>query len=179
MSSSLVKLIDSAIFPAALLIISKVFGLYLGIAIFGLEWQMEFVNNSIFSVYPVVYESDLAILSSISDAVMILVMCIGFGWVVFRSIHLHETHIDPRTVAKLAKYNALGLVKSSYKIYHSASMWFVFTGIAVALSIYNAILGRTLWFVPLIGFFIFLTISIYLLRDIENEIELSKKKLTF
>ncbi|MCA9385032.1 hypothetical protein KC717_00125 [Candidatus Dojkabacteria bacterium] len=177
MSPSLVKLVDASILPAAILIVAKAIGLYLVISFLGLEWQIEYANNSIFSVYPVVFKRDVGVLSTYSDLFVILVMLAGYGIVTFRATHLHNSHIDPKLVVTLAKLNFLGLVKDSYKIYHTAAVWILFSLVAIIFTSYNVIVGTTAGWVIIIGLLIFAGITVALIRDIEDEIARAKKKL--
>lgn len=177
MSSSLIKLIDSAILPAAFLVLGKVLGLYLTIQFFNLEWQVNFVNGSLISVYPVVFEKDLLTASTYSDFIMLFVMIIGLIWITIRANFFHNSHVDPRLVARLAGMNMLELIKDSFKIYHSAAMWVTFTCAAELMIIVNTIMGKTQLWVPIIGLLAIIVTLVVLLKDVENELEREKKNL--
>lgn len=179
MSSSLIKLIDASILPAALLIVGKVFGWYITIKFFALQWQVNFVNNELISVYPVVFEKDLMIASSYSDLIMLLIILAGYLFITIRAVYFHNTHIDPRLVTRLANVNLLGLVKDSFKIYYRAAMWLVFTLVGLLIVSFNAITGKTFFWVPLVGIVLFVGISVFLLKDVEEEIERERKNLAF
>lgn len=178
MSSSLMKLLDASLLPAALLIVGKVIGLYLVINLGGFEWQINFDNNTIFSVYPVVWEHDLTVISSYSDLILMLIMLSGFGFYTIRAIYFHDTHVDPQMVAKLVKFNVLDLVSSSYKIFLKATIWFIFNWVAVALISWNSIIGKTFFWVALFAIISVISLSVILLKDIESEIEFGKKNLS-
>ncbi|MBD3363416.1 hypothetical protein GF362_06890 [Candidatus Dojkabacteria bacterium] len=179
MSSSIIKLIDSAIIPAALIILGKVLGLYIIISLFGLEWQMNFENNALIGVYPVVFEKDLLLASSGSDLIMLLVVLSGLAFETIRGVYFHNTHVDPKIIVRLTKVNLLGLVKDSFQIYYKASMWFVFSVVGVIYVILNSIQGRTFFWVPISGTIILIILTVLLIRDIELEIEKGKENLSF
>ena len=179
MSSSLIKLIESSIFPAALLVVGKVIGLYLVIRLNGLEWQVNFVNNTIFSVFPVVFGKDLLIVSSYSDLIMLILVLSGFVFMVVRALYFHNTHIDPRTVVKLANLNFMGLIKGSFKIYTGASIWFIFSFLAEILTIVNMVMGKTYMWVAIFGAVVIIILTVVLIRDIEVEVRRHRKNLVF
>lgn len=179
MSPSIIKTIDASLFPAALLVVSKVIGLYLVISLFNLEWQIEFANNTLFTAIPVVFERDLFLASTFSDGIMLLIMMGALALIVIRSVYFHSTHIDPKLVVQLVNLNLLGLIKDSYKIYSKASVWFIFNLVALVVVIINSIKGTTAFWLPLIGIILYGALLGILVKDIENEIEIGKKNLKF
>lgn len=178
MSSSIIKLIDSSLIPAALVILGKVIGLYITISILDLDWQMNFENNKIIGVYPVVFEHDLQRASTYSDLIMLLIVYGGLGFETFRSIFLHNTHIHPSVVVRLVNLNLFGLVKDSFYIYFKASMWFVFSLLALCFVILNFFQGKTSFWVPLFGLIILVLLTVFLIRDVEMEVKNRMKDLS-
>ncbi len=179
MSKTLIRLIDISIFPTALLIVSRTIGLSLGIWYFGIDWQVDFVNNSLLSVFPVVFEKDLQIISTFVDAFTILVMLMGYGIVTLRAIWFHDSHIDPRMVARLARLSLLGIIKSTFLIYTEAGVWFILALVGVLFGIYHSIIGLTDSWIAISATVLLACLSVLLLRDVEEEISRSRTKLEF
>lgn len=178
MSKSLVKLVDYSLLPAALMVIGKFVGLWLSIQLFSLEWGIKNIPNSLFSVVPEFYAEDIHLASTYSDLIMFLILVIGFSIILVQALYLHNSHIAPTTLVKLATNNLLGLVKSSFEIYHRAAIWSVFIWISNILIFINVLLNRTDLWVLIFSLIISIVITTALLRDAFKEIELSKKKLT-
>lgn len=178
MSKSLIKIIDAAIFPAALMIAAKFIGLYLVVEFFNLEWGVDNLPNQIFSSRPVFYTQDLQTASSYSDLFLIIVMITSFSYHVIRATFLHDTHIDPKVIARLAANGLLGLVKDSYEIYQKATIWLIFLWLSITTVIVNYFLDKTYLWIAILGVLTSIILTAMLLRDAAYEISLAKKKLT-
>jgi hypothetical protein len=177
MSDSLIKLTDIALIPAALMVIGKLFGLVLTINVFALPWTVQDIPQSFFSIRPGLLAEDVILANSYSDIIMYAVLALGFSIVLLQATHFHDTHIHPRLLVRLANNNLMGLVKSSYDIYHAATIWTMFIWLAAAIIWVNVAVGKTyLWvgLAVLIANTVFTTI---LLQDVYQEIELSKRNL--
>ncbi len=178
MSKSLIKLVDSSLLPASILIIGKVVGIYLVARIFNLEWALQNSADSFFSLRPVFAEKDVLTVSSYSDLIMLLFVLLGMSFSLFRALYLHSSHIDPRFVAKLATNNLLNLIKDSFDVYHEASMWLVFTWIATFTIFLNVLMEKTYIWIFALGLISCFAFTLILIRDVGKEIELSRKKIT-
>ncbi len=177
MSASLVKLIDLSLLPAALLVIGKLVGLIITVNVFNLPWTITEIPNVLLSNRPGFLPQDIATASSYSDLVMYLIMAIGFSVIIVLATKFHETHIQPQLLAKLSNNNLMGLVKSSFDIYHAASIWLVFIWISVGVVWFNIAAGKTSVEVGLLTLAANIILTVILLQDVYQEIELSKKNL--
>jgi len=178
MSKSLIKLIDSALLPAALMICGKVAGLYLVNKIFNLTWGIITDPNNFFSVR-IVYSSveDQITATSYSNLIMVLFLLIGFSLILIRALVLHSSHVSPRVIAQLATNNLMHLVKDSFEIYHEASVWLILLWLSLAALLINILLGRAYPWTGILCFTCVLLATITLLKDVMNEVILAKKKL--
>lgn len=175
MTRSLVKLVDYSLLPAAVLVVGKFLGLYLTIQIFSLNWGIRNIPNSLFSVRPVFYPQDVLIASTYSDLFMYLLVMIGFSVVLVQAVIFHNSHISPIMLSRLANHNLIGLVKGSFEIYHKAAMWGVFLWVANGLILLNVLSNKTEAWVFIFSAATSIILNIVMLRDVANEIELSKK----
>jgi hypothetical protein len=177
MSRSLVKILDAALFPAALMISGKFIGLYLVTKIFNIDWGVENLSNQLISSRPVVYGQDLVTVSSYSDLFLLIIMTSGFSVFIIRAIYFHESHIDPRLLTRLAMKGLLGLVKDSFEIYHRASMWLIFLWLSDVTIFINILLGKTYSWVFLSGLGFSILLTVMLLRDVSYELRIAHKRL--
>jgi hypothetical protein len=176
MSKSLVKLVDYALLPAALLVASKFIGLFITTAIFDLSWGIENVPDSIFSVRPIFFAEDILIASTYSDLIMFIIMMIGFSFILIQAVIFHNSHISPQMLSKLAGYNLLGLVKNTFEVYHKAAIWTIFFWISNIVIFANVALRKTEAWVLIFSLLISVVLTVFLLRDVAQEIEISKKE---
>ncbi len=177
MTKPLIKLIDSSLLPAAILIVGKVIGIYFVAKVFELSWTIESASNTLFSVRPIFDDKDLMLVSSYSDLFMFSLVLIGLSFSLFRAVFLHASHIDPKFVAKLATNNLLNLIKDSFDVYFEGSMWLVFTWVSTFTILVNILLNKTFIWVGVIAFAASFAFSIMLFKDVVKEIEINRKKI--
>lgn len=177
MSKSLTKLIDFSLLPSALLVIGKFFGLYISIQVFNLQWGLRNIPNSFFSLRPIFYSEDIIVASTYSDIFMFLVIAVGFSITLIQALFFHSSHVDPNLVSRLGSKNLLGLIKSSFDLYHKASIWALFLWLTNILIIFNVLTYKTEVWVLLVTTIISIVLTVLMLRDVHQEIELSKKGL--
>lgn len=175
MSNSLIKLIDNALLPAVLLIFGKFFGLYIFSNLFGIQLAFSDTRDALLYLRPVVVDQQIVDLSTYSDLFMFLVVSIGFLVVIIRSAVLNESRVSVDTVTKLAKFNLVKIVRSSYELYHSGVVWLIFTWVANFIIVLNYISQKTqLWLLVISSIFTLL-LTVLLLRDVFKEIQLTRK----
>jgi len=179
MSKILVKLIDYALLPASLLVVGKFLGLLFAINIFNLDWGIKNIPGSLFSVRPVFYSEDIILASTYSDLIMFIIMTIGFSFILIQAVYFHNTHVSPRTLMKLASYNLLGLIKSTFEVYHQAAIWSIFIWVVDLLILFNVLTSKTEVWVFVFSCITSLILTVLLLRDVSKEIEISKKSPDF
>ncbi len=177
MSKSLIKLVDYSILPAALLVVGKFLGLFVAVNFFSLDWGVESIPNSVFSVRPLFYSEDILLASSYSDLIMFLILVTVYSFIVLQAVLFHNTHISPTVLARLANNNLLGLVKGTFEIYHKAAIWTVFLWLANVLIFLNVALGKTYLWITAFTIITSVVLTVMLIRDASQEIELSKKEV--
>lgn len=178
MSKSLIKLIDAALIPAAVMICGKVLGLWFANTVFSLDWTISTDANNFFSVkveYATLAQQIVA--TSYSNLIMFIVVFIGFIIVLIRALFLHTSHISPKMLAKLATNNLLHLIGDSFEVYHRASVWLVIMWLAFLATIVNVIIGTAYTWVGLVTLMCTFISTIVLLRDVAKEIDIAKNNL--
>jgi len=175
MSKTLINLIDISLVPAALLVVGKLIGLLATIQIFQLPWTIQEVPGSFFSVSPAFLAEDIIVASSYSDLIMYLLIALGFSFVLIQATHFHDTHIKPRMLVRLVNNNLMGLVRSSFDIYHSAAIWTIFLWMTQILIWVDVAVGKTYLWVGLTTLAANVVLTAILLQDVYREIEISRK----
>jgi hypothetical protein len=176
MSKSLLKLLDNSIFPACVMILAKLLGVISIIWLLEMPYSVRDYFSNVYSLRVVVHEENLMVLNSYSDLVMYLVLAIFFSVSIIRAIFLHGSHIKPSMVMKLANNNLLGLIQSSYEIYHSAIVWLLFMWVSNVLLVVNVLSGNTYVWIGIISTLISILLTTVLLQDVYKEIENIKQK---
>lgn len=175
MSKSLIKLLDNSLLPASLMIVSKFVGIVVIIQLLNIEWSIRETPNNIFSFQTVLSTENVLQVTSYSDLLMYLILALGFSVNIFRAVFLHNSHISFEFVSKLASNNLMSLIKNSYEIYHSASIWLVFMWVATLIIIGNVFSGSVYQWVGLASILTSVLLTIVFLQDVYKEIEYVKK----
>ena len=178
MSKSLIKLIDAALIPAAVMICGKVAGLWFANSVFNLDWGIVSDPNNFFSVrivYGTLAEQITA--TTYSNLLMYIFVFVGFLFILIRALYFHSTHITPRMLAKLATNNLLNLISDSFEIYHKASVWLIILWLANFALLINVFSGKAYTWTGAVSFVCSVLTTVVLLRDVSKEIEFAKKNV--
>lgn len=177
MANSLIKLIEYSLVPAVLMILGKLFGVYITAALFSVDVVIKTGTGNFFDFSPVVGVADLQLVASYSDLIMFIFVAIGFSINLVMAVYTHDTHINTKTINLLAKFNLLSLISSSFQLYHSGIIWFLFTWLSIIVILINILIGNTqIWVLIISGFFA-TGLSVVLFKDLIKEVELTKQKL--
>lgn len=172
MSKFLVKLVDEAIFPAALIIAVKAVGVMLINVFFGMSWSISTVFKAFWQPHIVyrTYEEAL-IVASYSNLFMFLAVFAGSAVIITKAFYLHDSHVNPQTVLKLAKMNFLQMIQSSFELYHQAIIWFAFQVLTTIFIFSNYLQGMTYAWIAVVTVVITLVTFWMLIKDIDQEVE--------
>jgi hypothetical protein len=175
MSRSLIHLIDLTLLPAALMVVSKFIGIVVTISLFRIEWSLSNVAGSLWLVRPAVNPEQVEILSTYADLVMLLVLSFAFTFILVQATQFHETHIQPKLLISLHNRNLLGLVQSSYQIYHTATVWLIFMWLASGVIWLDVFFSATQAWVGILAVVAATIFTSILLQDVYREVDISKK----
>lgn len=171
MTKTLIRFVDSSLFPAAALVAGKFLGLILTFQLFGIGWSLKQYAESFFSIGTSVRLEDLALATSYSDLFMYVFIALFFSFSVIRAVFFHASHVKPSLVIKLANKNLLNLIQSSYKVYNYAFVWLLFAWIGNILILVNVTRGTTYLWVGIVVTISSIVLSVILLEDLYKEIE--------
>lgn len=178
MSKSLIRLIDAALVPAAIMICGKVLGIAVVNTIFNLEWGILSDPNDFFSIQ-IVYASqeDQIVATSYSNLIMFLSILTGFLVVLIRALYFSDSKISPQMIARLATNNLLNLITDSFEIYYKATVWLAVLWLSLLALLFNVFLGTAYPWTGALSFMCAIIATVILLRDVSGEIELARKNL--
>ena len=174
-SSSVIKLIDEAIAPAALLILAKLLGFFL-VSYFG-NVPITINFKDILGILPSIQfisVSDYIIAENYSNITMFMAVALGTLLVLSRAHFLHESHINPNVHTKIASLNLEKLIAPSYHLYHQAAIWLTFLWLTtVFLGTSTVFLKITHPAVSAVAFIVAVSFTWVLIHDIEKEIKIN------
>lgn len=172
MSKFLIKLVDEAVFPAAMIIAAKAIGVAIVNLSLGLSWSIDTVFNSFLSPHLIYgsYEEAIAV-ASYSNLIMYIAVFIGMGVIVAKAFYLHDSHVSPQMVLKLAKMDLLSMLGSSFQIYHQALIWFGFQLLTTIFIVVNYMQGMTYGWITVAVVAVTLVTFWMLVKDIDLELE--------
>jgi hypothetical protein len=147
MSILLKKALKLSIFPAVLMIAGKFIGVISIIIAYNLEFEVGNEINGIFSTQIfLANESSTLFVNSMSDLLMILVLALPTLYMIVRTTIFQNTRTNPRTIAKVVKFNMLKWVTSSNSTFLQIFIWTTFLLISSIIAITNSLSGESfLW----------------------------------
>ena len=116
-SRILIKLVDEAIFPAILLLATRLTSMLM-ISKF-LHANYDINSNGIIFVNL----SDYLKVNSYSTLFMILALALGLLFIIIKSFIFHDSHISPGFSAKIYSLKMPALIQSSFDIYSQGTIW--------------------------------------------------------
>lgn len=171
MSKSLIKLLDNALLPAALMVVSKFIGILLTIQLFNISWTVQETPNNVFAFQTILSSQDALLVTSYSDLFMFTVLAFGFTVHILRAVFLHKSHVSLDLLTRLAHKDLLNLLKSSYEIYHGASVWLLFMWVTSILVLSNVINNFVFSWIGPVVLLVSTLLTIVFLQDVYRELE--------
>lgn len=171
MSKLLRKILSATIFPAALIIVSKIAGITLVNTILNLDWGLQTNTGSWFSVQIIYSDHATAVLSnSYSNLVVILTVALGTGVLLFQSKFLNASFQNPRVLVKLIQFDFLLWLSESSVIFPKLIVWLMFLWIVSILTVAQAIQAVTYPAVAVAGLTLSIVATWFATLDFEREL---------
>jgi len=170
-SRILTKLVDEAIVPAIILLVVRV----LSVVVLGRYFNLPVTIGPAGFVYD--SAEGFLIVNSYSTLAMICVIAIGLMYVLIKSYLFHDTHVHPRTTAKLFRLKLSSFIQASFDVYSQGVIWLSYSYLLLLASgvmLYFGIVYSWVFYVSLI----LTIISTYLLIiDVEKEFNPKKANI--
>ena len=174
MTKSLLYLIKLSVIPILVLIVGKLIGIAVAGSFLGVNINWA-VSSPMDLLTPAVAAAEISRVTTFADIVMYGLLAIGMSIILIQSSYFHDSHVDVNAVSKLADYNLLGLIKSTYELYHWGFIWTLYLLIGTIVIMVDYFAGRAdLWALIITSLFSIFSIMI-LVKDVYNEIETAKK----
>jgi hypothetical protein len=152
MSILLKKALKLSILPAILMIAGKFVGVLALIMLYNLNFEVGNELNGIFSTQIFLAdESSTLFVNSISDMAMLIVLAVPTLYMIVRTTILQNVAENPRTIAKVVKFNMLKWVTSNNSTFLQIFIWTSFLLISSIITISNSLQGDSYTWVGVTG----------------------------
>lgn len=165
-SKILIKLVDQAIIPAILLLVTRVVSVVLVSRYFMINYSI----NSAGFVFP--NQEDYIRVNSYSLFIMLFTLTLGIGFVVLKSYVFHDTHITPKLTAKLFSLRLSSFIQTSFDIYSQGIVWLSYVYLMFFVIGAMSLFGLVYSWVFILSFTLTLLSTIAFVLDIENEMHI-------
>lgn len=170
-----IKLIDEAIIPALLLIVSKIVGLFLVNYFLNLAFEINYRGflNFLPSI-SYLSTQNYILAENYSNLAMLASCAAGTLYIIAKAHFLHDSHIAPKLQQKLATLNLEKLISTNLRLYHQAAIWLLFLWLITGFLTISTIFGVTYWQITALSAFIAVNSSWLIFVDIQKEIEIAR-----
>lgn len=152
MSVLLKKAIKLSILPAVLMIAGKFVGIISLITAYDIQFEVGNKLNGIFSTQIFLAgQNNTLFVNSISDMTMLVVLGIPTIYMIIRTTILQSATENPRTIAKVVKFNMLKWVTSNNSTFLQIFIWSTFLLISSIIAISNSLQGDSYTWVGITG----------------------------
>ncbi len=170
-SKTLINLIDYAIFPAVLIVASKIIGIVFLARYFDADYYVE-GTKLVFS-----NSESFVSINSYSSLFMFAAVVGGLLWVVIKARVFHDTHITPVLSTHIANLELDELVHDTKTIYSQTFIWLSYAWLTtILLGVQSYITLSYLW-VFISALLVSVIATTLIILDIEREINMGKKVL--
>ncbi len=172
MSKLLQRALSAAVFPAALMITSKVIGMYLANKIFNLGWWIDTNSQGLFSVQVVYPDIHSAIVcNTYSNLFMYLMILLGTCYFIFQGYFLHTTHQNPRVLVKMINFDFLAWLTESSSLFPKMAIWLSFLWVSTVIILVQTIQESVHMWVGVAVLVLTSIFTSFAIRDFEKEVK--------
>ena|SRR3989338_2393153 len=169
MKISFIKLIDVSILPAILAVCFKFLGFIFAASLFNFEWSFSTSNLAMFPLFANTDPNTRILANTFSQVIMFAFLVVGCAWLLFQAHNLHETHIHPKTAAKLERQGLAVLITNSFNLYHRLVIWISLLWFTAFDTLFESYVGNILMWVSISCITIAFAYTYVLAVDIEKE----------
>lgn len=164
----LIRLIDHSIFPAVLVIASKIIGIFIFLRFYNVSYKISGLK--------LVLENpdDYILVNTFSSVLMLASIVAGLFLVIFKANVLHNTHISPNLSTKLHDMNLEELISSTKTVYSQCYIWVAYVWLLTFILAIQWHFGLSAWWLIYVclGFASFS--SLFLALDLHKEFAADK-----
>lgn len=163
-SKILIRLIDQAIVPAILLLVTRIVSMVLIARSMGVPYELTNAGFVFFDHVGYVQVNSYSLLS------MLFVLALGLFYILIKSYLFHESHIKPDLTARLFSLKMSSFIQTSFDLYSQGAVWLSYVYFLFLLSIFMAFFGFIHTWVFFVAFAISVVTTIAFVFDIEQEL---------
>ena len=173
MSKLLSKLLQIVIFPAALIVVSKLIGLYFVITYFNLEYFLDTKPEEIYSLQ--IYfanQTETVLANSVSNLFMLVAIATFTIYFLLKYRLSLLASYNPRTLVKLNNVNLLSWVNKKGNTFLKVFVWLTFLWLTSIITIADSLNNNTFIWIATLAFLVAITSTWVLIRTFEIEGEI-------
>lgn len=171
MDDKLVRLIDYSLLPFSITILGKTIGLYLVFYFLDIDWGIGEFSNSIISVTPIVYGSDLTTVSTFSNLFMFLMVFSGTASMLLLYGLRQRSLVNTRIMRLLMQVRFGGILQKSALLHTRIFVWMFYLWLISVYILFDALIGRTDAWLAIMAIFMSILLSANLAADVSKEYE--------
>ncbi len=165
-SRILIKLIDQAIVPAILLLVTRIVTMIVFSHFMNVTYQVT-SSGFLFDNH-----AEYLRVNSYSVLSMIAILALGVFYILLKSIVFHETHITPRLTTKLFTLRLSSFIQTSFDLYSQGAVWLAYIYFLFVLTILMSFFGVVHTWVFFAALALTLGSTVAMVFDVEQEMEL-------
>jgi hypothetical protein len=167
-SKVLIKLIDEAIIPAILLLATRLVSVVL------ISTHLEIPYSVGPSGFTFPGPAEYVLINSYSIIAMLVVLSLGLGYILLKSLAFHSSHIDPKSTAKVFSLRLSHLIQNSFDLYSQGAIWVSYLYLITIVAGIMSLFGLLFSWVFYIALFLCVGVTLLFVLDIEKEVELGE-----
>ncbi len=153
------------------MLIAKILGFWLMVMCLNIPWTINIDSDGFLGIYPLLMSNSIVNAASFMDIIFIWGMLLGLIYYVLVALYFHNTHIHPRVISKLVRFNLLYLVKNNFNLYHEMIVWLIFAWLANILVLVNSVAGKTFIGIPTFSILFTAFLTVVFFKDACKELD--------
>ncbi len=162
-SRILTKLVDEAILPAIVLLVTRV----VSVLFIGNHFGYNVTLNSSGFVYD--GAEGFLVVNSYSTLAMLIVVAVGLFYVLVKSYIFHDSHIHPRVTARMFSLRLSSFIQTSFDVYSQGAIWLSYSYLMLLASGAMWYMGIVYDWVFYVGLVLTIIGTYLLILDVERE----------
>lgn len=165
------KIFKASLLPAALMLIAKIVGFWLTVMSLNIPWTINIDSDGFLGIYPLLMSNTVVQAASFMDMIFIWIMLLGLLYYLLIALFFHSTHLHPKIISKLVKFNLLYIVKNNFNLYHEIIVWLMFAWLANILVLINSVAGKTFIGIPTFSILFTAFLTVVFFKDACKELD--------
>lgn len=165
-SKILIKLIDQAIVPALLLLVTRVTSVLVLAKYF--NYNVNIGDSGFVFDSPAEY----LVVNSYSVLLMLIVLTVGLLYILAKSFIFHDSHIEPGLTAHLFSLRLSSFIQTSFDLYSQGVVWLSYSYLLMFVAAVLSYFGLLFTWVFVVSFILTVVSTVLLVFDVENEVKI-------